>query len=139
LALVTLSGLVAPAGPREGLDRIGRRRVALLVTTMVLLVAMRVLGHQYATAYWLVLALLVLGTVLACRPETTEGRRAIILLATPMVPPVVGAALVALFPSAVRWIGHGALGIVAFSGPVLLAVACAATVRRVTRLRATRS
>jgi hypothetical protein len=86
LALVTLAGLVAPAGPREGLDRIGRRRVALLATTMVLLVAMRVLGHQYATAYWLVLALLVLGTVLACRPETAEGRRAIILLATPMVP-----------------------------------------------------
>ena len=83
LAVLAAIATTGSAGLRAGLRLTGLGRPALLLVTVAALVFSRGLGHNAATAYAVAWALVVIATVLACRPWLPAGRRALLLLAVP--------------------------------------------------------
>ncbi|HEX3785091.1 MAG TPA: hypothetical protein VHX38_35995 [Pseudonocardiaceae bacterium] len=148
LALLAAIATTVSAGPkdglrdglRDGLCATGLGRPVLLLITVAALVFSRGLGHNAATAYQVAWAVVVVATVLACRPTRPAGRHALLLLAVPALS-AAGAVAVYANNGGLRrfFLDHGSVAMLAgYLLPLLLVVGGYLLGRRITGRAAAR-
>ncbi|GAA1033811.1 MULTISPECIES: hypothetical protein [Amycolatopsis] len=96
LSVFAAIAMTVSPGPRHGLALLGRWRLAVLVSTVAVLLALTTTarGMHLPLAELVQLAVLVVGVFAACRVSTRSGRRAALLLLVPLIAvPVVARVL----------------------------------------------
>ena len=129
VGLLTAVALTWSPGPARGRELVGRRGIVVMAVTVVVAVAMGVLGYSQPVVELLRLAVLVGGTVAACGSRSRVGRRAAVILLLPTMTTVLGFA---------QWLVIGRIPVAAevalFYGlPVVVLLALGGLPRRIGR------
>jgi len=131
LGVVTASALTWSAGPVRGRELVGRWAVAVVAAAVVANVVLRVVGYGERTAEGLSLAALAVGAVVACAPRSRAGRRAGLVLLTPVMTALLWAAV---DPLAVLRLAPPAVEAAVFYGvPLVVLLALGGLPRRIPR------
>ncbi|WP_116199638.1 hypothetical protein [Amycolatopsis circi] len=96
LSVFAAVAMTVSSGPRRGLALLGRRRLTILASTVVVLLALTTTarGMHLPLAQLVQLVVLVVGVFAACRVSTRSGRRAALILLAPLIAvPVVARVL----------------------------------------------
>ncbi|ALG08344.1 hypothetical protein [Kibdelosporangium phytohabitans] len=89
LGAVTAVALTWSPGSARGRELVGKRGIVVLASAVAAAVLCGVVGYRENVAEFLLVALPIVGAVLACVPRSRAGRRAALVLSLPAMPIVL--------------------------------------------------